>query len=77
VDATLRPDAELVIAGRRFYLEMDGGTMGYAEVVRKRFTRYRAPQDFVLWVSRSLNGGWAFVSFQAERIASASRMSST
>jgi hypothetical protein len=50
VDATLRPDAELLIGGRWFFLEMDCGTMGYADVVRKRFTRYRAYDDLVLWV---------------------------
>ncbi len=50
VDATLRPDAELLINGRRFFLELDCGTMGYAEVVQKRFTRYQATDDLVLWV---------------------------
>jgi hypothetical protein len=53
VDAFLRPDAEAMIAGRRYFLEMDCGTMGYAEVVRKRFERYRTSDDFVLWVCPS------------------------
>jgi hypothetical protein len=50
VDATLRPDAELVIGGQRFCLELDCGTMGYADVLRKRFTKYQACDDLVLWV---------------------------
>lgn len=50
VDATLRPDAELLIGGRRFFLELDCGTMGHADVVRKRFTKYQACEDLVLWV---------------------------
>jgi hypothetical protein len=50
VDCDLRPDAELVIGGRRFLMEMDCGTMGYADVIRKRFARYQACQDIVLWV---------------------------
>lgn len=50
VDATLRPDAELHIGGQRFYLELDCGTMGYEDVGRKRFTKYRSVDDLVLWV---------------------------
>jgi hypothetical protein len=50
VDGDLRPDAELVIAGARYFLELDCGTMGYADVVRKRFARYRQSDDIVLWV---------------------------
>jgi hypothetical protein len=50
VDATLRPDAEVLIAGRTFFLELDCGTMGYADVARKRFAKYRASDELVLWV---------------------------
>jgi hypothetical protein len=50
VDATLRPDAELLIGGRRFFLELDCGTMGYTDVVRKRFAKYQASEELVLWV---------------------------
>jgi hypothetical protein len=50
VDATLRPDAQLLIGGRWFCLELDCGTTGYADVVRKRFTKYQACDDLVLWV---------------------------
>jgi hypothetical protein len=50
VDASLRPDAELRIGGRRFFLELDCGTMGYADVVRKRYSRYVGCSDLILWV---------------------------
>jgi hypothetical protein len=45
----LRPDAEVWINGRHYYLENDRGTMGYAQIQR-RFRLYEATQDFVLWV---------------------------
>jgi hypothetical protein len=50
VDAELRPDAELLIAGERYYLEMDCGTIGYADIVQTRFAKYRSRTDLVLWV---------------------------
>jgi hypothetical protein len=50
VDSDLRPDAEAWIAGQRYLLEMDCGTMSYPEIVRKRFAKYRLCRDFVLWV---------------------------
>ncbi|MFL5328571.1 MAG: hypothetical protein ACJ8C4_06620 [Gemmataceae bacterium] len=49
-DSDLRADAELWINGRRYFLELDRGTMGYEEVIRKRFSRYATSTDFVLWV---------------------------
>lgn len=50
VDSVLRPDAELVIAGRRYLLELDLGTMSYEAVVTTRFVKYRSCPDLVLWV---------------------------
>jgi hypothetical protein len=50
VDRDLRPDAELVIGGRRYLLEFDHGTMSYQVVVQTRFEKYRACHDLVLWV---------------------------
>jgi hypothetical protein len=54
VDAALRPDAELLIGGRRYLLEFDRGTMGYQVVVQTRFEKYRACRDLVLWVCQTL-----------------------
>lgn len=45
-------DAELVINGKLHYLELDRGTMGYAEVIG-RLDKYRDCQDKVLWVMSS------------------------
>jgi hypothetical protein len=50
VDRDLRPDAELLIGGRRYLLEFDHGTMSYQVVVQTRFEKYRACRDLVLWV---------------------------
>jgi hypothetical protein len=50
VDDYLRPDAEVVIGGVRYFLELDCGTMNYADMVRKRFARYRLSDRTVLWV---------------------------
>jgi hypothetical protein len=50
VDSYLRPDAELFIGGRRFLLEYDAGTIGYRELIEKRFRKYLACDDLVLWV---------------------------
>lgn len=49
VDRTLRPDAELWINGQPYFLELDRGTMGYAQIQR-RFRVYEATRDFALWV---------------------------
>src|SRR5205814_954028 len=54
VDSYLRPDAELVIASERYFLELDCGTMSYPDVVRKRFARYRTSPHLVLWVCPSV-----------------------
>jgi hypothetical protein len=50
VDPTLRPDAELLINGRRFLLEFDNGTKSYPAIVQTRFATYRCCRDLVLWV---------------------------
>lgn len=50
VDGTLLPDAELVINGKQYFLEMDCGTMSYSQVVRDRFLKYRFAEQLVLWV---------------------------
>ncbi len=51
-DPRLRPDAELTINGRRYLVELDRGTMGYAQIAR-RFRVYEECQDLVLWVCNS------------------------
>jgi hypothetical protein len=48
-DAELRPDAELWIKGRLYYLELDRGTMGHAQI-DGRFRQYEGRPHFVLWV---------------------------
>jgi predicted transcriptional regulator len=53
VDRELRPDAELLIAGERYFLELDCGTMSTADIVRTRFAKYQAAEDLVLWVCLS------------------------
>lgn len=53
VDPELLPDAELSINGDRYLLELDRGTVSYADVVRRRFARYRFCRDLVLWVCPS------------------------
>jgi ribosomal protein S14 len=49
-DPVLRPDAELIIGGRRYLLEFDRGTMSYQQVAATRFEKYRSCRDLVLWV---------------------------
>lgn len=49
VDPVLRPDAEIWVRGQRFLLELDRGTMGYAQIAR-RFRLYEGSTDLVLWV---------------------------
>lgn len=53
VDSFLHPDAELLIRGERYYLELDRGTMSYPEIIRGRFDKYRASRHLVLWVCPS------------------------
>jgi hypothetical protein len=48
-DAQIRPDAEVSINGRVYYLELDRGSMGYAQMER-RFRLYAGFPHFVLWV---------------------------
>jgi hypothetical protein len=48
-DDRLRPDAEAWINGQLYYLELDRGTMGYAQIQR-RFRLYEGFPHFVLWV---------------------------
>lgn len=48
-DNAIRPDAEVWINGQVYYLELDRGTMGYAQIER-RFRLYEAFAHFVLWV---------------------------
>ena len=46
------PDAEVWINGRLYSLELDRGTMGYAQLAR-RFRLYEGSSHFVLWVCSS------------------------
>jgi hypothetical protein len=50
VDSSLLPDAELVINGERYCLELDCGTMSVRDIVHRRFVKYRTSRDLVLWV---------------------------
>jgi hypothetical protein len=50
VDREVRPDAELWINGAKYFLELDRGTMSYAQVVRSRFPKYAGTGPLVLWV---------------------------
>lgn len=45
----IRPDAEVWINDRVYYLELDRSTMGYAQMAR-RFRLYEGFPHFVLWV---------------------------
>lgn len=61
-DRTLRPDAEVWINGRLYHLELDRGTMGYAQI-RRRFRLYESSPHLTLWVCSSRSGwrgcgGW-------------------
>lgn len=49
IDDDIQPDAEVRIKGHLYYLELDRGTMGYAQMAR-RFERYEGFEDLVLWV---------------------------
>lgn len=48
-DPAIRPDAELLINGQIYYLELDRGTMGHTQMTR-RFREYAGFPHFVLWV---------------------------
>jgi hypothetical protein len=48
-DGAVRPDAEVWINGRLYYLELDRGTMGYAQIDR-RFRTYEGCSHLALWV---------------------------
>lgn len=48
-DEHIRPDAELRINGRVYYLELDRGTMGFAQI-EERFRRYEGCEHFSLWI---------------------------
>lgn len=48
-DHAVRPDAEVWINGRVYYLELDRGTEGHAQVAR-RLRVYEGVPHFVLWV---------------------------
>ena len=45
----LLPDAEVWIRNRLYFLELDRGTMSYAQIER-RYRKYAAAPEFVLWV---------------------------
>jgi phage gp46-like protein len=45
----LWPDAEVWAGGRLFFLELDRGTMTYAQLAR-RYAKYIDRPEFVLWV---------------------------
>jgi hypothetical protein len=48
-DTAVRPDAEVWINGRLYYLELDRGTMSYAQIER-RFRTYEGCPHLALWV---------------------------
>lgn len=51
-DQTVLPDAELRINGQLFYLELDRGTMGTAQIAQ-RFLKYESCPHLSLWVCSS------------------------
>ncbi len=48
-DTQVRPDAELRLNGRRYYLELDRGTISYRQVAR-RFQKYESCPQLSLWI---------------------------
>ena len=50
----VRPDAEVWVNGRLYYLELDRGTMGYAQIER-RFRKYEGCPHLSLWVCATPN----------------------
>lgn len=51
-DRFILPDAEVVLAGETYYLELDRGTMSHAQLAR-RFRVYEGCPHFSLWVCSS------------------------
>ena len=49
-DAAVRPDAEVLINGRVYYLELDRATTGSGKIERDRFRRYEGCPHLSLWV---------------------------
>jgi hypothetical protein len=49
-DTNIRPDAEVWINGGLNYLELDRGTMSYAQIVTDRFHKYASCPYLSLWV---------------------------
>lgn len=49
-DTRVRPDAEVHINGRVYYLELDRGTTGAGKIERDRFARYEVCRHLSLWV---------------------------
>lgn len=52
VDTHIRPDAELTLHGRKFYVELDTGEQSHRQV-RDRQQAYTGVQDFLLYVTLS------------------------
>jgi len=52
VDRTLKPDAEMILDGTRFNVELDTGEQSHTQV-RKRQKRYADSTDFLLYVTQS------------------------
>jgi hypothetical protein len=48
-DKEVRPDAEVWISGRLYYLELDRGSMRYAQIAR-RFRQYERCPHLSLWI---------------------------
>lgn len=53
VDKRVRPDAEMTLFGRRFFVELDTGEQSYAQVQRRQRQAYADVQDFLLYVTMS------------------------
>jgi hypothetical protein len=69
LDRRVLPDAELVINGVPYYLELDRGTMSSRQVERDRFRKYRDCPHLCLWVCSS-EGRREGLRSQAESIRS-------
>lgn len=52
VNDRIRPDAEMVLGGRKFYVELDTGEMNHSRV-QQRHAAYAGVQDFLLFVTLS------------------------
>jgi hypothetical protein len=49
-DHHVLPDAEIRINGELYYLELDRGSMSYAQLERQRFRKYEGCPHLTLWV---------------------------